>query len=267
MNTNDLIIKLGNNLDTLTNQYSKCITTNNYNEGLNVMKNIDMVVKQLKELDFQTMTSKYGTYDTETGEEIKELAIWKQNGFGQIKDHEVFKIGSGGSWCSITEDNTMNISAKGISVNDEQIDELNTKGLFGIYEGKSVLIEKHKSRSNQWYNILKFFIETKQSQLIQLGYSTEEDELKHRCTGKTSAIVRLANDFNIPIYTNKLYCDVGLIDRSKEFNANTIIVDDLSKLNIEQCNKGILLVDESADISKIKDEDFTIIGFTRKFNK
>lgn len=98
MDTNGLIIKLGENLEVLTSQYTKCINTNNYNEALNVMKNIDMLVKQLRELDFQTMVSKYGTHDSVTGEETRELAIWKQNGFGQIKDHEVFKVESGGIW-------------------------------------------------------------------------------------------------------------------------------------------------------------------------
>ena len=124
MNTNDLIIKLGNNLDTLTIQYTKCINTNNYNEGLNVMKNIDMVVRQLKELDFQTMTSKYDTYDTETGEEIKKLSIWKQNGFGQIKDHEVFKIESGGNWCTVSNANDSEISitaSNNIILNGQEI--------------------------------------------------------------------------------------------------------------------------------------------------
>lgn len=230
MNTNDLIIKLGENLKTLTDTYTNCISTKNYNEGLNVMKNIDMVVKQLKELDFQTMASKYGSYDSVTGEETRELAIWKQNGFGQIKDHEVFKIESGGNWCTASSVNSIKVK-------------------------------------NHWYDILKFFVENKIPQLIELDYSNHENELKHRGTGKTSAIVRLSNDYNIPIYTNKPYYNVGLIDRNKEFNLNAIIVDDISKLNMSQYNKGILLVDEVTNISKIDTNHFTIIGFTQGFKE
>jgi hypothetical protein len=228
MNTNDLIIKLGENLETLTVQYTKCITTSNYNEALNIMKNIDMVVKQLKELDFQTFTSKYGTNDSETGEEIKELAIWKQNGFGQIKNHEVFKIIESGT-------------------------------ISGANIKRCLNNEIH----NDWYNILKFFIETKQSQLINLDYTNHENEMKHRGTGKTTAIVRLSSDYRIPIYSSKIHSAL-LKDIQKELNLDAVIIDDIKLLNMRQYScKGIILVDELTDISKIDSEKFIIVGFTR----
>jgi hypothetical protein len=113
-----------------------------------------------------------------------------------------------------------------------------------------------------WYDVLKFFIDTKQPQLIKLDHSSRENEMKHRATGKTSAIVRLSNDYKIPIYTSKIHSS-DLKAREKELNLNAVIVDDIRLLNMQQYSiKGIVLVDELTDISKIDIDKFIIIGFT-----
>ena len=124
-------------------------------------------------------------------------------------------------------------------------------------------VENEQQKSDGWYNVLKFFIETRQSQLIKLDHSSRENETKHRDTGKTTAIARLSSDYNIPIYCSQTHSRV-LRDIEKELNLNAIIITDLSKLSLRQYSqKGIILVDELTDISKIDIERFIIIGFTQ----
>lgn len=113
-----------------------------------------------------------------------------------------------------------------------------------------------------WYVVLKFFIETKQQQIIKLNYLNRESQMKHRGTGKTSTIVRLSSDLRIPIFTNK---NSGLLlrNREKELNLNAIIIDDIKLLNMPQYKKsGIVLIDEMTDSSSIDTESFIIIGFS-----
>ena len=125
MNTNKLIFTLGNNLEKLTRTYADVMAKSDYNAGLNVLKNIDMVVKQLKELDFVTMKSKYSTKDETTGKMVKELAIWEQNGFCQIKNHERFRIEPTGNKINFVEDNFGSIQGI-VKFNDETINEIVT---------------------------------------------------------------------------------------------------------------------------------------------
>lgn len=119
--------------------------------------------------------------------------------------------------------------------------------------------------NNKWYDVLKFFIETKQPQLIKLDYTSHENQFKHRGTGKSTAIVRLSNDYKIPIYSSKIHSSI-LKDRVKELNLNSVIVDDIRLLNMQQYScKGIVLVDELTDINKIDTDKFIIIGFTQQY--
>lgn len=168
------VTMLQDSLDLLMYKYNELLGKGSYNEALNVMKNFEMVIRQLQNL----------------GENII------------VPDNQFF----------------------------------------------------------DWYSVLKFFIETKQSQLIQLDYTSHEKELVHRGTGKTTALVRLSSDYRIPIYTKKYYMTT-FNDRAKEFNLNPIIVTEIRDLNLRQYNqKNIILIDE-LNKEELNTDKYTIIGF------
>jgi hypothetical protein len=87
----EMIDKLKKDLGKLIEKHSQFIDKNDFGSALNVMKNIDIITNQLRRMDYETMISKYKTVDN-TGKEVEELAIWKQNSFGQIKDHKIYRI-------------------------------------------------------------------------------------------------------------------------------------------------------------------------------
>ena len=91
------INSLQKDLDLLIEKHSQFVVKNDFGSALNVMKNIDILTSQLKRLDYKTMVSKYSTSNSKTGEDIHELAIWEQNSFGQIKNHETYKIINSGT--------------------------------------------------------------------------------------------------------------------------------------------------------------------------
>jgi hypothetical protein len=168
---------LQKNLDTLTNTYDQFIANGKYNEALNVIKNLEMVIRQLQHLGVEDIIIK-------------------------------------------SEENTEYFSP--------------------------------------WYNLLEYFVKTKQSQLITLDYSSIETQTKHRATGKTTAIVRLAHDYNIPILTSRKSESI-LLGRAKELNLtiNPIKEQGLALYN----NSKVLLIDENFKIDKQDYKDKIIIGF------
>lgn len=114
-----------------------------------------------------------------------------------------------------------------------------------------------------WYNVLKFFIDSKQSQLIELDYS---DAKKHRQTGKTYALYKLSSDLNIPIYTNKINNDMNWL--RKQFSLNPTFVTK-QNLNLKQYKDlEILLVDEwtSYDLEDYIIKNYKVIGFKQYFS-
>lgn len=170
---------LQNTLDGLIKTYNNLLRDGKYNEALNVMKNVEMVIRQLKELGITTITE-----------------------------------------------------------------------------------EKAEDKFLDWYNVLKFFIETKQSQLIKLDNSSEESEKKHRGTGKTTTLCKLSNDFGIPIYTSPQYQFV-FEDRAKELGIKITTVNHPLQIQDE-----IILVDEASSLlnkDKISGTKNILIGFTNKF--
>ena len=169
-------------LDEMIKTYNDLLKDGKYNEALNVMKNVEMTIRQLKELGVSTITESKA-------------------------------------------------------------------------EGKFL----------DWYSVLKFFIETKQSQLIKLDNSSEESEKKHRGTGKTITLCKLSNNYGIPIYTSPQRKFV-FEDRAKELGIRATIIDDLKMLKMFQLkNKEIILVDEGVDTTSdiFRGIDKIIIGFTR----
>lgn len=138
-----------------------------------------------------------------------------------------------------------------------------------------IVIESEENSHLDWYNVLKFFIETKQSQLIELDYSDKENEKKHRATGKTTALLRLSNDYNIPIlirYNDPNNIEHKLIkEKAEAMNLNVVCVD-LKMLNLAQYkNYDVLLIDESTyfclkhklDSSILKNK--VLVGFKPKY--
>lgn len=162
-------------LDGLIKTYNNLIRNGKYNEALNVMKNVDMIVRQLKEL------------------------------------------------------------------------------------GRTAIREEKEDNFLDWYSVLKFFIETKQPQLIKLDNSSEESEKKHRGTGKTTTLCKLSNDYGIPICTSPQYQFV-FEDRAKELGIHITTVN-----HPRQIQGEIVLVDEA--LSLLNKDTFsgtknTLIGFT-----
>lgn len=131
--------------------------------------------------------------------------------------------------------------------------------------GQKVTIKPNNNdKFYDWYNVLKFFIETKQPQLIQLDYSTEEKTMRHRCTGKTTALTRLSIEYNIPILSKQVQSFVYK-DRSDELQiASPIVISDRSKMLLQYTSKKIFLVDEFELPFEIDKDKYILIGFERK---
>jgi len=138
--------------------------------------------------------------------------------------------------------------------------------------------EESNNQFLDWYSVLKFFIETKQSQLIELDYSNRKNEMKHRATGKTTTLLKLSNNYGIPILVKNYQSDGhNLEEYAKTMGLHVRIVD-LRMLDMLQFqNIDILLVDEATTFYILSD-DFKInhrgtnlhnkilIGFKRKSN-
>lgn len=138
--------------------------------------------------------------------------------------------------------------------------------------GVSIIIEEKNNQFLDWYNLLKFFIDSKQSQLIELDYSSMENEKKHRGTGKTTALFKLSNDYNIPILVENYQNEhIDLISRANDMGFHILVVD-RKMLNLPQFrHKEIILVDEKISLELYKNslrdnilDEKIIIGFKTK---
>lgn len=126
------------------------------------------------------------------------------------------------------------------------------------------------SIKNDWYDILKIFIEKKMSQRIYLEYGGNA-EVKHRGTGKTTALLRLSNDYNIPILVKNYEREHTELEKHANLLGLHIIVIDFKMLNLAQFKKhDILLIDEMTkfdfDIDNQRSREYIlnnkiIIGF------
>ena len=119
-----------------------------------------------------------------------------------------------------------------------------------------------------WYNILEFFIKNDIPQIIQLPYEEQEDQLKHRATGKTYTLVRLSHDYNIPIFVGSSGHQISILrDRAKELNLKDITIVDNNTIHSKQySNKKLFLVDEVTDLNKLdlgllRKAKYKFIGF------
>jgi hypothetical protein len=111
------------------------------------------------------------------------------------------------------------------------------------YIGENV-ITSDITIKNDWYDILKLFVEKKISHRIELEYGNNA-EVKHRGTGKTTALFRLSNDYKIPILVKNYEREhIELEKLSKSLGLHIAVVD-LKMLNMVQYRKcDVILVDE-----------------------
>jgi len=252
------VISLQNDLNKMIEKHSTLVDKNDFGSALNIMKNIDILTEQLKKIDYETMVSKY-TLVKDNDKEInkKVISIWKQNAFGDIKDHEIYYLGE--KYENNIYDFLNDLSKSWSTMSDEMKESVYQ--LVGA-KNKPVVKEiiKDYDRDNKWYDILKFFIDSNQSQLIELDYSNKTEEVKHHGTGKTTALIRLANEYNLPVITDKIHFNL-LKDIEKSLNLTVNIVNDLSILAMPQYkNINTVLIDENTN-SRFINSKYTIIGF------
>jgi len=128
--------------------------------------------------------------------------------------------------------------------------------------GQKVTITTNDTYKNPWYDVLKFFIETGQPQLIRLDYTSLDAEKKHRGTGKTTALLQLSNDYNIPIVftgNDSIRITQDLKDRAKNLGLTTTVIEYKRGLRFSQ---DIILIDEGTRLCDLPDNKI-IIGFTK----
>lgn len=88
----------------------------------------------------------------------------------------------------------------------------------------------------------------------------------HRGTGKSTALTRLASEFNIPILSITRQAFVYK-ERADELNIPyPIVISDRGKMLPQYTNKKIFLVDEFELPFEIDKDKYILIGFERKCN-
>lgn len=139
--------------------------------------------------------------------------------------------------------------------------EQNHSGDIRNHKVWNVTDKKNKS-NNKWENLLRTFIENKQSMIYELSYDKDAQK-EHRRTGKTTAIEKLAIEYDLPLLTSRY--------RANEYN---------KKINLRQYKdkntrayssymsfrgESIILVDEGfSDVEIYKDlisNGYVLIGF------
>lgn len=259
------INKLQRDLDLLIEKHGQYIQKNDFGSALNVMKNIDIITHQLKDIDYETKVSKFTIPEIncqQSGEKKRLISIWKQNAFGDIKDTETYYLGDK------YEENIGDLLNRLVNnwntISDEMKD--NFLSLFGKKDKKiagTIIYNNNKLVKNSWYNILEYFIKTRQSQLIKLDYNDKDKVAEHRGTGKTTALIQLSDKYNIPILIKDKTQERLLIERCGDLKIGGFFV---SKDTPESQHNSILLVEEmSCDTSDLQKEyeDTILIGFTK----
>lgn len=126
--------------------------------------------------------------------------------------------------------------------------------------------DKNKMSYNKWKDLLRTFIENKQSMIFELSYDKNAQK-EHRGTGKTTAIENLAIEYDLPLLTNRY--------RAKEYNKKMDFRQYEDKNSRAYSNygtfqfdipveKSVVLVDEGfIDAEKYKDlnNKCILIGF------
>lgn len=125
---------------------------------------------------------------------------------------------------------------------------------------------KKNGMKNKWEDLLRVFIENKQSMLYELSYD-KDAEKEHRGTGKSTAIEKLAIEYDLPILTTDY--------RAKNFNKNMSLrqfkdktsraYSNYNNFRCYDADKEVILVDEGFIIDNEAFEDINkyhiVIGF------
>lgn len=133
--------------------------------------------------------------------------------------------------------------------------------------GFSVIDEEDVSTDSEildWHNVLKFFIENKIPQIIQLDCTDENAISKHRGTGKTTTILKLSSEHKIPVLYNNSEAGIREVkDMASLLNLKPIIIRSECEMNLKQYNNKIMLVDEHSCLDNINTDKYMVIGFTK----
>lgn len=84
------VTRMQKSLDKLANHYDYLINKGDYNASLNVLKNIEMLSRQIKDIGYTPLHSIYKIVDN--GLEKQLITLWEQNYFGDIKNVKTFVI-------------------------------------------------------------------------------------------------------------------------------------------------------------------------------
>ena len=146
--------------------------------------------------------------------------------------------------------------------NDKQISIWEQNHCGDIRNHKIWDVTNKKNDKNKWEDILRFFIENKQSMLFELA-----PEKEYRCTGKTTAIEKLAIEYGLPIFTNSINAKF-YNNKIKNNNSRAFANWD----SFKGYNTEIILVDaDFKDCSVfddlIKNKQYVLIGFKNTGNK
>lgn len=143
--------------------------------------------------------------------------------------------------------------------------EQNHSGDIRNHKVWNVTDKKNKS-NNKWEDLLRTFIENKQSMIYELSYDKDAQK-EHRGTGKSTAIENLAIEYDLPLLTNKYRADLYNKQmnlrqyKDKTSRAYSSYMDFRGMLGRE----SIILVDEGfVDVEMYKDlisSGYVLIGF------
>ena len=108
------VVRMEKSLDKLSNQYDYLINKGDYNASLNVLKNIEMLNRQLKDIGYTPLHSIYKIIDN--GVEKRLITLWEQNCFGDIKNVQTWVVAD-------KYNDTMQNWVQGIANNWSNLDE------------------------------------------------------------------------------------------------------------------------------------------------
>ena len=126
--------------------------------------------------------------------------------------------------------------------------------------------DKKNSPDNKWEDLLRTFIENKQTMIFELSYDNDAQK-KHRCTGKTPAIEKLAVEYDLPLLTTRFRANAynKQMNLRQHRNKNSRAYSNYNDFRMVLGRESIILVDEGfADVEMYKDlisSGYVLIGF------
>ena len=114
---------------------------------------------------------------------------------------------------------------------------------------------KKNETKNKWEDLLRTFIENKQSMLYELSYDKDAQK-EHRGTGKSTAIEKLAIEYDLPVFTSKFRAQNYNKNMSlKQFNDKTSrAYSTYNDFRATYYGSNIILVDEAFVDSNLFDD-------------